>query len=272
MHGPPSIDRRRALAGGGAVLTASLAAAGATSAAVNAVAAEPLRRRAPLAPRRSIAVGPIAGASLAAEAGAGVRRRLADALSASGHFEVVAWPKLASPPHAEPKGPDRALLPAQYLLTGEIGGPAGAGRSDRASPAGRDSGRCGIQLRLIDVRDGATMTRLDAADGDLADRLGLAVGSRPWRGQVIRVLESDLWLDAGRSAGLRIGDRMRLMRVCETLSDTSAGRVLAENAVDLGLLTVAHLEPRIAAGRYRPVLDVKPAIGDFLVLADAAGG
>ncbi|HEX4199642.1 MAG TPA: hypothetical protein VHZ26_19555 [Caulobacteraceae bacterium] len=261
MHGLASIDRRRALAGGGAAaLASSLVAAPAANHALHALAAGPVRRRAPLAPRRSIAVGPMAGA-LSAAAGARIRRRLADALSASGHFAVVTWPKLASPPQAQPAPSGHALLPAEYLLTAEIGGPG----------AGSRTAWSGIQLRLIDVRSGETMERLDAADGELVDRLGLAVAGRPWRAQVVRVLGSQLWLGAGRAAGVRVGDRMRLMRVCETLSPASAGGMLAENAVELGLLTVAHLEARVAAGPYRPVLDVKPAIGDFLILADAAG-
>ena len=59
---------------------------------------------------------------------------------------------------------------------------------------------------------------------------------------------------------------MSLQRVGETLTDPATGAVLKQVMVSLGEVTITEVEPKIATGSYRAMLDAAPARGDYLVL------
>jgi hypothetical protein len=88
----------------------------------------------------------------------------------------------------------------------------------------------------------------------------------PWRGQVVKYDAGLVWANVGGEGGVSIGDRMSLERVDESLTDPATGEVLKESHVELGVVTITNVEPKIAWGSYQASVTGDPARGDFLVL------
>ena len=101
---------------------------------------------------------------------------------------------------------------------------------------------------------------------DAVVQIALALAAIPWRGQVVKADGGVIYVNAGAEAGVKVGDRMSLQRVGETLTDPATGAVLKQVMVSLGEVTITEVEPKIATGSYRATLDAAPARGDYLVL------
>jgi curli biogenesis system outer membrane secretion channel CsgG len=185
------------------------------------------------------------------------------------------------------------------------GSGSGGGLSFGGSTAvtlGGSSGNVGIDLRIVDTHTGvvikafkvhhkltsmnlglssnyrglpvATNSFFNSPLGDATRKalndavvqIALSLAAIPWRGQVVKADGATIYVNAGSEAGVNVGDRMSLQHVGETLTDPATGAVLKQNMVELGVVTITEVEPKIATGTYRAILPGDPARGDYVVL------
>jgi len=185
---------------------------------------------------------------------------------------------------------------------GDRGGGLSIGGSNAAVTLGGSQGSVQLDLRMIDTRTGAVVKTIKVrrninssnvgftgaaagipigANGFGATPLGEAVrhamndaviqiartlAAMPWRGQVVKFENGIVWANVGAEGGIHAGDQLSVERVGETLTDPATGEVLSQSSVELGMVTISDVQPRIAWGAYRAAKPGDPARGDFLVL------
>ena len=101
---------------------------------------------------------------------------------------------------------------------------------------------------------------------DAVIQIALTLGAIPWRGQVVQFENGLVYVNAGAEAGIAVGDRFSLQRVGEAFTDPATGQLLSEHMVELGVVTITGVEPKLSEGAYQKILDADPARGDFLIL------
>ncbi len=192
----------------------------------------------------------------------------------------------------------------EFTATGPGSG-SGGGLSFGGSTAltlGGSKGVVGLDLRIVDTRTGAIIKAFKvrrklssmnigfstgykgipiATNGFFNTPLGdatrkalneavieivAALAAVPWRGQVVKAAGGVVYVNAGAEAGIAAGDQLSLQRVGESFTDPATGAVLSEHMVELGVVTITSVEPKLAAGSYQKTLDAEPARGDFLIL------
>ncbi len=167
---------------------------------------------------------------------------------------------------------------------------------------GRSKGGIGIDLRIVDTRTGAVIKAFkvhrqlssmnfglstgyggvpistnqffntplgDATRKALNDavvEVAAALAEVPWRGQVVKAEGGVIYVNAGSEAGVSPGDQMSVQRVVESFTDPGTGQLLSEHMVELGVVTITTVEPKLASGTYQAILSGSPARGDFLSL------
>jgi curli biogenesis system outer membrane secretion channel CsgG len=100
---------------------------------------------------------------------------------------------------------------------------------------------------------------------DAVVQIATALAAIPWRGQVVKADSGVIYINAGAQAGVKVGDQLSLQRIGETLTDPATGAVLKQEMVTLGVVTVTEVEPAIAEGSYRRIVDSDPIRGDYVV-------
>ncbi len=88
-----------------------------------------------------------------------------------------------------------------------------------------------------------------------------------WTGLVVDVMDSDIYINAGSSSGLKVGDRFSIERVVRKLTDPQTGEVLSVRKKQLGIVEVTGVEQKISYGSYTPIDLTSPQRGDFAVMA-----
>jgi curli biogenesis system outer membrane secretion channel CsgG len=108
----------------------------------------------------------------------------------------------------------------------------------------------------------ASRKALEDAVMQIAD----ALLTGPWEGKVVQVGASSIYVNAGSESGLRPGDRLRVERIGETLTDPDSGAILSEQRFTLGEVVLMSLQPKISEGRFIPAYDgIYPERGDYVV-------
>jgi hypothetical protein len=196
--------------------------------------------------------------------------------------------------------PEDEVLPAQVVIAGSVTvySPPNFGGGISESGPRRNHDSVEIEVRLTDARTAMVLDvfvadcRLDkfgerrgvAGEGDTADsfvaspvgqatnvaladiaaQISGALAALPWRGQIVKRDGRVVWVNAGSEDAVRVGDRFGVGRFGDALVDQDTGGVV--NKVQLGVVTITNVEPRIASGAYRPSVAGDPARGDWLVL------
>lgn len=186
--------------------------------------------------------------------------------------------------------------------TADRGGGFSIGSGGSALSFGGSQGDIELDLRLIDTRTGAVLTAFkvrhkinannvgvstnvggaavgtngffntplgeatDAALKDAVVQITKALATLPWRGQVVKFAAGVVYVNAGGDGGVATGDRYSIQRVGESLTDPATGKVLKEDMIDLGVVTITNVEPKIAWGSYEARASGDPVRGDFVIM------
>jgi len=95
-------------------------------------------------------------------------------------------------------------------------------------------------------------------------QLASALSGQAWTAQVAQVSGSTLFVNAGHTSGLRIGDTMLIKRVAEKIIDPVTGAVLGVEEVTVGTATISEVKDQYAKATF--VGSQAPRIGDTLSL------
>ncbi len=104
-----------------------------------------------------------------------------------------------------------------------------------------------------------------AALNDAVNKILTTLGAVPWRGQVVEVEGTQVYINAGSQAGINAGDRLTIQRAGKTFTDPSTGQVLSQRYDDLGSLTITNVEAKLSSGML-PADAPVPSRGDLVIL------
>jgi curli biogenesis system outer membrane secretion channel CsgG len=108
----------------------------------------------------------------------------------------------------------------------------------------------------------ATREALD----DAVIEIARAIANRGWEGRVVTLAGDRVIINAGAEAGVKVGDRFRIERVAEILTDPETGRVLSQSRNTVGDLEVTGIEPEIAHGAFKSIDgNTAPVRGDLAI-------
>lgn len=169
---------------------------------------------------------------------------------------------------------------------------------------GRSKGRVAIDFRVVDTRTGSVVHSFSVRQklrstniGISGGRNGISIGAGQfwntplgdatrralneavieiakavdqgrWQGQVVERDGATVYVNAGGEAGLRVGDRLAIQRPGRTFTDPSTGQVLSQRMEEVGTVTIASVEPKLAYGPFTPAGTVEPTRGDLVVADD----
>ena len=83
-------------------------------------------------------------------------------------------------------------------------------------------------------------------------RIAQVLAAQQWYGRIVTFEDNQAIINAGSEGGVREGDRFRVERVGETLTDPETGRVLSEGRYFIGELVVHALAPEVAFAHFTP--------------------
>ena len=80
----------------------------------------------------------------------------------------------------------------------------------------------------------------------IVERLSRSLASRPWSGRVVEFDAGEVVLNAGDSAGIRVGQEFEIKRRSRPLTDPSTGEILGYRNRTVGTVRVTEVQNRMA--------------------------
>jgi len=102
----------------------------------------------------------------------------------------------------------------------------------------------------------------------IVQKLAILANRIPWSGLVVEYDGWNLYVNAGREAGLKPGDVLYIERVGKTFTDPQTGAVLGVRRSRLGSVTINNVEPKMGSGQFVPLSATGPVPqrGDRVVI------
>ena len=150
----------------------------------------------------------------------------------------------------------------------------GNGKSERSGlllggigVSGGGFGAGGISMTSSDYRETVLGEATEAAVSELSDKLIRKADRVPARVILVRGLVADvdgstLTLNVGSSAGVKVGDTLKILRVTRTVKDPATGKVLREVAQDQGQVRIDDVAAGFSVGTVTTGSDIQ--IGDLV--------
>ena len=81
---------------------------------------------------------------------------------------------------------------------------------------------------------------------------------------MVEVDGKNIFVNAGVSAGLKVGDRFRVFRIAKVFTDPATKSVIGRREQDLGHIEIASVEPLLSSGVFTAAASVTetPVRGD----------
>jgi hypothetical protein len=192
-------------------------------------------------------------------------------LVASGKFLVFERHDLAQVIKEQQLGGYQNLIGVDSLIAGSVTefGRSVSGKSGFLSSTKVQTARAKVDIRLLDVRTGqaffsatgageasseageiagfgsysaydATLNdrAIAAAIADVIDKLVATLSERPWRTDIVEVQGQNVYISGGSRQGLKLGDRLRVMRAGQTVKSRQTGFEIALPAKPVARLEV----------------------------------
>jgi len=86
-----------------------------------------------------------------------------------------------------------------------------------------------------------------------------------WKGRIVEVDGKEIYINAGRNAGVRVGDNFSIERVSKQFTDPTTGEILGTRKKVLGNIRITGVEPKMASGTYTANSAMSPKRGDLVV-------
>lgn len=87
-----------------------------------------------------------------------------------------------------------------------------------------------------------------------------------WTGQVVEYDNGEVYINAGKTSGLKVGDAFMVERIVKRLTDPTTNEVLMVRKKEIGIVEVKTVAPKIAFGPFQPLDVGKPKRGDNVVV------
>jgi curli biogenesis system outer membrane secretion channel CsgG len=97
-------------------------------------------------------------------------------------------------------------------------------------------------------------------------RIANRVVQTPWTGRVVEFDGREMYINAGGSSGLRVGDQFVIEKVVKQLTDPVTGELLSTRKREIGVLQLTGVEAKISYGTYTPLDSAPPQRGDLVLV------
>jgi len=87
----------------------------------------------------------------------------------------------------------------------------------------------------------------------------------PWCAYVVNFDGSEIFINAGSRAGLKVGDRFIVQQIVQRLTDPQTGQVLSVRKAELGVIEITSVEPKLSSGIFLATGQEYPMRGDLVV-------
>jgi curli biogenesis system outer membrane secretion channel CsgG len=138
----------------------------------------------------------------------------------------------------------RSLKSRSIAITGSKNGYSVGGNAFGNTPIGQA------------VRDAMT---------EASARITQSLRDREWSAQVAQARGGQIYVNVGAEGGLRVGDRLRVQRVVEKITDPTTGALLGMEKADLGQAVVASVSGQYATASFQGA--AQPQTGDIITIA-----
>jgi len=102
------------------------------------------------------------------------------------------------------------------------------------------------------------------AINDAVTHIAEAIAAGHWQGLVVEVDGDTVYVNAGSSSGLKVGDHLAVQHAGKTFTDPATGEVLSQHMTKVGAIEVNNVEEKLASGRYLPADPQQPERGDIV--------
>ncbi len=109
----------------------------------------------------------------------------------------------------------------------------------------------GLDLSHSNFRETSLGQAARQAIGAAVRRFSEAAAKRRWTGRVVEVDEGLVAVNAGATAGVRVGDSFDLFRVTRVLTDPVTGRIIGRRQQALGTVDITGVDAGVAFGSFR---------------------
>ncbi len=105
-----------------------------------------------------------------------------------------------------------------------------------------------------------------AAIEQVVRRFAGEIAGAPWSGSVVDFSEGEVAINAGATAGVRVGDTFAVHRVSQVLTDPGTGQVLGARKQPIGSVVIESVDANVAFGGFMPAHNSAPQRGDVVTL------
>jgi len=103
---------------------------------------------------------------------------------------------------------------------------------------------------------------------EATNKIALIVAAGRWQGQIADVEGNQVIINAGRAAGVKVGDNFTIERVTKTITDPSTAEVLGAVKQQLGQITITDVQEKYSTANFHPTSQTAPARGDYVVMSN----
>ncbi len=104
-----------------------------------------------------------------------------------------------------------------------------------------------------------------SAINQIAQRFAADAAAVKWTGRVVDAELGEVYLNAGSTSNIHIGDSFKVYRITKTLTDPTTGEMLGQRKRQIGTLEITQVEEKLAIGEYHKHLDVEPQRNDLVI-------
>jgi len=99
----------------------------------------------------------------------------------------------------------------------------------------------------------------------IAQRFATEAAVVKWTGRVVDAELGEVYLNAGRSSNIHIGDSFKVYRITKTLTDPTTGELLGQRKRQIGTIEIIEVQEKLAIGTFHKHLDVEPQRNDLVI-------
>lgn len=103
------------------------------------------------------------------------------------------------------------------------------------------------------------------AINEVARRFAAEAAAVKWTGRIVDAELGEVYLNAGSTSNIHVGDSFKVYRITKTLTDPTTGELLGQRKRQIGTLEITVVEEKLAIGEFHKHLDVEPQRNDLVI-------
>ncbi|MBN1258015.1 MAG: hypothetical protein JXA52_09965, partial [Planctomycetes bacterium] len=97
------------------------------------------------------------------------------------------------------------------------------------------------------------------------DKFAEIAAKRPWQGRIVEVDGGTVYINAGSTSGIEVGNVFKVERVTKTFTDPETGQVIGQKKEELGRIEVTEVMDKMSTATYIPLAAEVPQRNDIVL-------